>query len=380
MLILKNKGKKVFTDDQPTVSSLVKGRIGVQKRSRVYLYPEEAMYLIDIRNAECPLSFNDLMKRPAKYYGYKAWRDRGLYILHFNHPAVKSELKNIKAKLPVRKYKGTNIKFPKLKFNGKFYKNDLTTVVDNYPDTAKNLYFDHWFGQMGTYKSEHRGKFYFFDVYETLFLSDINILQLSNSDREKVMKAGLKKHKFFDLMYSVYYDWVSKGFVLKTGFKFGSHFRLYFPGAAPKCSGKKWIHSKHVIHVFPYKHKLLISEWSRAIRVAHSVRKTFILAIPKREKDKLKNVTLDYVLYHRRKNNVKKPMQDKPSYVMWCASEEEYIGGAELAYALHKAKQLGLGLILAISDRETSVTFYRVIKINLPDSVHEYYELEWVLP
>ena len=379
MLLLKNKGKKVYADDPQTVSSLVNGRIGVQKKNKVYLSPEEAMYLMDIRNADCPLQFTELMKKPSKYYGYKAWRDRGLYLLDFNHPKAKDEIKRVKKKTMARKYKPANTSLPDITINGKFYKNDLMTVVDEYGEELPQLYYDYWFGQMGTYKAEHRGKYYYLDIYETLYLIDKGIL-LTKTDRDKIIKSAVRKHKYFDLMYSVYDDWRSKGFLLKTGFKFGSHSWLYFPGAGPKRSGKKWMHSKHVIHVFPYKQKMLISEWSRVVRVAHSVRKTFILAIPKHEKDKVKNVTLDYILYHRKKNNVRKPYDDPPSYIMWSLSEEEYIGGAELAYALHEAQKLNLGLILAIADRETSVTFYRVIKINLPKSKHEYYEIEWVLP
>ena len=94
----------------------------------------------------------------------------------------------------------------------------------------------------------------------------------------------------------------------------------------------------------------------------------------------MKNVSLDFLLYHRKKDNVCKPKEDSPKYVMWNLGEEEYIGGAELAYALNEAKKMGLGLILAISDRETSVTFYNVKKIKLPKSKYEYYEIEWVQP
>lgn len=382
MIILKNIGKKVYSDDPQTVGSLAKGKFGIHKKNKIYLFPEEAMYLIDIRNAKCPLKFTDLMKKPSKYYGYKAWKDRGLYLLDFKHPKANEEINKVSGTVPVRKYTPSELSLPDVKIYGKFYKKELMTIVEELPETpvnARYLYYENWFGQLGTYKAEHRGKFYYLDIYETLFLMDRGILSV-DIDRDKIINYGIKKHKFFDLMYNVYEDWRSKGFILKTGFKFGSHFRLYFPGAAPKRSGKKWMHSKHVVHVFPYKKKLLISEWSRAIRVAHSVRKTFILAIPKHEKDKMKNVTLDYILYHRKKNNVKKPFEDPPSYVMWCLSEEEYIGGAELAYALNQAKKLGLGLMLSIADRETSVTFYRVLEIALEGSKYEYYEIEWVQP
>ena len=138
------------------------------------------------------------------------------------------------------------------------------------------------------------------------------------------------------------------------------------------------MHSKHVIHVFPKDSTLLISEWARAIRVAHSVRKTFILAVPG-EPDGEK-IELDYVLYHRKGGNAEDPDVDAPKSGMLSLSEEEYIGGREFAAALKEARSRKLDLILGIADRETSVTYYRIKQIRLPGSKHEYYEIDWLQP
>ena len=58
----------------------------------------------------------------------------------------------------------------------------------------------------------------------------------------------------------------------------------------------------------------------------------------------------------------------------------EFLTGFELASALRKADEMGLDLILAISDRESSITYYRSRKIKLPRSRNNYYEIEWVQP
>jgi pheromone shutdown protein TraB len=58
----------------------------------------------------------------------------------------------------------------------------------------------------------------------------------------------------------------------------------------------------------------------------------------------------------------------------------EFRAGAQFADAIEKATKLGLDLMLAISDRETSVTYYRVKRIELPGSKYEYYEIEWEQP
>ena len=138
------------------------------------------------------------------------------------------------------------------------------------------------------------------------------------------------------------------------------------------------IHSKHVIHVFPKESRLLISEWARAIRVAHSVRKTFILAVPGSTSGR--KVKIDFILFHRKGGEAEDPEKDAPRYAMLSLSEEEYIGGRELAMAIREAKERKMELILAIADRETSVTYYKVRQIKLPGSEEEYYEIDWFQP
>ena len=134
----------------------------------------------------------------------------------------------------------------------------------------------------------------------------------------------------------------------------------------------------HVIHVFPRDAKLLISEWARAIRVAHSVRKTFILAIP--GKSRTKKLDIDFILYHRKNNGIETPEEDKPRYGMLSLSEDEYMGGSELSAIINKAKDNRMELIIAIADRETAVTYYKIRRIELQGSDYEYYEIDWMQP
>jgi tRNA splicing endonuclease len=65
---------------------------------------------------------------------------------------------------------------------------------------------------------------------------------------------------------------------------------------------------------------------------------------------------------------------------MLSLSEEEYIGGSEFAAAMRAARGMKLDLILAIADRETAVTYYRVKQIRLHGSENEYYEIDWMQP
>jgi len=313
--------------------------------------------------------------------GYKDWRDRGLI------PRQVSEICEKYGRNSLKKYPGGKLHLDRYSLSGRFYADDLWSIIDD-ETVGKEIYERYWFGQFGSYKAEQRGKLSKLDIYETLFLARHANLSLDNASEESVIKAAKRQHKDFLHLYEVYEDWRLRGFVLKTGFKFGTHFRLYFPGASPVRDNDEWIHSKHVVHCFPRTSKLLISEWARAIRVAHSVKKTFVLAIPGEKKgvkhkekvDGELSTSLDFLLYHRLHGGIENPKTGKPRYLMFSLSEEEYIGGEELADAIEQCKRIGLELLLAICDRETSVTYYLVKRIEVPGSKYEYYEIEWTQP
>jgi len=375
---------KFLVRDLISVQALDRGFFGSDyegKKTVLELAPEEALYLLDVRNAECRrknrvVSFNqaasgfkDRPKFLARYFCYRDWRDRGLIARSM------TEAEGTYGRSPVVKYPSQEFECPNALFKAVYFSDDLMSIVD--AEEAKILYEENWFGQWGTYKAKKHGRLLKLDAYETLFLLKHGGLKL-NVKEARLVKEAVRRRSDFMALYDVYEDLRLRGFVLKTGLKFGTHFRLYFPGAKPVLGQEEWMHSKHVIHVFPREAKMLISEWARAIRVAHGVKKTFILAIPGVRKEAA--AELDFLLYHRKKGEIETPKEDKPKYVMLALSEEEEIGGAELAQALSKAKQLGLDLILSICDRETSVTHYRVKRIELPKSKYEYYEIEWVQP
>jgi len=385
MLEIEYSKGRLFANDQSTVDILRKGYFGIKSKRGLELFPEEALYLMDVRNATCrsssrEVSFNELASRfwrsnkfTARYFTYKDWRDRGLMI---KRPSKASEAPSQQAK----EYPGSALKLPGYALSGVFFKSDLITIVDD-AENGKQIYESLWFGQYGSYKAADRGKLNKLDIYETVFLMSKNILLLENIEKKEAIKLATSRRKDFEKLYEVYKDWREKGYVIKTGFKFGTHFRVYFPGARPlKGEGQdpSWTHSKHVIHVFPKESKLLISEWARAIRVAHSVRKTFILAVPGMPKGKASDI--DYALYHRKGGEAENPETSNPRYAMLSLSEEEYIGGSEFAAAIKAAKAMRLELILAIADRETAVTYYKVRQIRLKGSDNEYYEIDWMQP
>ncbi|MGB9732890.1 MAG: tRNA-intron lyase [Candidatus Micrarchaeia archaeon] len=377
--------REVIAADQSTRDILKKSFFGYEEEGKLHLLPEEVLYLVDIRNAKCrykgkSLSFDEVAeifskkkKLMASYFAYKDWRERGLVISPSNTDYKKPGI------TPIRKYPSSSIDLPKWEANGIFFSDDLITIIKE-PEKGKELYEKFWIGQYGSYKAPEKGKLNKLDIYETLYLMERKRLSIKSMEPKDIIKIAKKRRKDFPMLYEVYKDWRENGYIVKTGFKFGTHFRVYFPGAKPGSNSSKeeWAHSKHVLHVFPRDSKLLISEWARAIRVAHSVRKTFILAIPGEVKEK--EVNIEYILYHRHGGEADNPEKDQPRYAMLSLGEEEQIGGRELAGAISKAKEMKLELLIAIADRETAITYYKVKQILLPKSGHEYYEIDWMQP
>ena len=382
-LIFDRKERTIFVEDPSTKDILRTSYFGNIVKGRLILRPEEALYVIDVRKAACKdvegneIRFNNLAeafdsdKLMARYFTYKDWRDRGLVIRYESDKTMPGTRPQ-----HIKKYNSSDLKLKGHKLSGVFYPGDMITVIDD-PENAGAIYKEQWFGQYGTYKLQEHGSLNKLDIFETVFLIDNGILDVTNTTRKKIVEVATERRADFPKLYDVYADWRSRGYVIKTGFKFGTHFRVYFPGAQPG-SGSKWLHSLHVIHVFPRDAKLLISEWSRAIRVAHSVRKTFILAIP--GKSRTKKLDIDFVLYHRQNGGIETPNDSAPKFGMLSLSEDEYIGGAELSAIINKAKENKQELIAAIADRETAVTHYKIRKIELQGSDYEYYEVDWMQP
>ncbi len=370
---------------------------GEFKAGRLWLLPEEVLYLVDLQNGVVrhgnkTLGFEDIMSEYAgkearlmiKYNAYRDWRDRGLIIKR----AAKG-MKGKKKSSHVRKYPARRMNLGRLHARVSWDPDSAFGVLED-DQTSRMLFEDWWLGQSGVYKQE-RGNILKLNFFEVVLLSKhfgLKVFDAGHSKSvtaKKIMADVAQRREFAKSMYQAYEDWRMLGYIVKTGFKFGTHFRIYFPGASPVKESKdgKWIHSRHVLHVFPKEEKMLISEWARAVRVAHGVKKTFILSIPKLTKQDYVDYPADFVAYRRKKHGntwVRETPKDGPRYLFAAVSEEEHIGGVELASLLHKAEKMNLSLILSITDRETAITYYALNKIKLPGAKYDYYEIEWMRP
>ncbi|MBL7206127.1 MAG: tRNA-intron lyase [Candidatus Aenigmarchaeota archaeon] len=392
MLQLKWNGSEIWAEDPETIGKIRQNFFGEHKNARVFLNIEEALYLLQFQNAECErdgkkIGFNDLASAYAKaeprlfirYNAFRDWRDRGLVAKRFD------KIQGLGAET-AKKYPSQKMQIKKINAKIVWYPGSLFSILED-EKLGKELFNTYWFGQFGIYKQD-RGTLLKLNFFETIFLAKhfgVKVISANTgteANYKNIMEDVIKKREYTKQLYEVYEEWRLHDFVVKTGFKFGSHFRIYFPGASPAKKGK-WIHSKHVLHIFPKEERLLISEWSRAVRVAHGVKKTFILAIPKMDESDYINYPLDYLAYRRKKhkgNLIRETPKDKPRYLLEAVSEDDHIGGIELATLLKRSSDQKLELLLSISDRESAITYYVLKKVNIPDSKYEYYEIEWMKP
>jgi tRNA-intron endonuclease, archaea type len=80
--------------------------------------------------------------------------------------------------------------------------------------------------------------------------------------------------------YIVFRDLRNRGYIVKTGFKYGSEFRLYDRGKSPGDG-----HSNYLVKVANESNEFLMSDLSSYVRVAHGVNKKLLFAVVDEEND-----------------------------------------------------------------------------------------------
>ncbi len=113
-------------------------------------------------------------------------------------------------------------------------------------------------------------------LFDAVYLAERGCLEVLNESGRAVSIDALKQlarsvYENFDDAYAVYKDLRSRGYVVKSGMKFGSTFAVYKLGPGID-------HAPFLVHVLNYDSKLDPLEIIRAGRLSHSVKKKFILA------------------------------------------------------------------------------------------------------
>lgn len=85
----------------------------------------------------------------------------------------------------------------------------------------------------------------------------------------EMMRFGRSAQDEFDLRFKAFSDMRDSGLVVKTGFKYGTHFRVY-EGHPDSC------HARFLVHSVDGQRTLMWPEISRAVRLAHGVKKEIL--------------------------------------------------------------------------------------------------------
>ncbi|HYM39033.1 MAG TPA: tRNA-intron lyase [Thermoplasmata archaeon] len=112
-------------------------------------------------------------------------------------------------------------------------------------------------------------------LLETAFLLKAGLLEVRNAETDRriglarLLKEAKTIQPDFVVRLRAYEDLTARGVIAKTGFKYGAHFRAY--EGDPEVH-----HAKYLVHVVPKGHRGAWPEISRAVRLAHGVKKQIL--------------------------------------------------------------------------------------------------------
>ena len=116
------------------------------------------------------------------------------------------------------------------------------------------------------------------NLYEAMYLLEKRKIDLFFKNElltdDQIINKFVKLDKQFLNNYCVYKDLRSKGYILKSGFKYGSNFIVYPKGKKPNKTHSKWI-----CFVKKESDKLNLYEFASKHRIAHSTKKNIFIAI-----------------------------------------------------------------------------------------------------
>ncbi|MCX6802831.1 MAG: tRNA-intron lyase [Candidatus Diapherotrites archaeon] len=131
---------------------------------------------------------------------------------------------------------------------------------------------------------EKEGKDLVLDLKEAIYLIGKEKLEITKGKaavtEKKLFEIGEKADPKFYSKYLVFRDLREKGYVVKTGYKFGFDLRVYPRGKKP---GEE--HSQYVLNVSTQDELFSMPEISRMVRLSANLNTTFVQAIVDSEND-----------------------------------------------------------------------------------------------
>jgi len=113
---------------------------------------------------------------------------------------------------------------------------------------------------------------------ETLYLMERAGLRVRTTEQLELSAEAFRARaralqEDFDLRYRVFCDLRARGLVVKTGFKFGTHFRAYQERPDEE-------HAPYLVHAVDPDYQAAWPEVSGFVRLTHGVRKSLLFAVP----------------------------------------------------------------------------------------------------
>ncbi len=126
---------------------------------------------------------------------------------------------------------------------------------------------------------EPKGKELVLDLFEALYLLESEKVNIEDQKGKGVSEEELVKHaskqiKGFYQKHQVYRDLRERGYIVKTGFKFGFDFRVYPRGKKPGEAHSQWC-----INVAGQNDKHSYIEVSRMVRLAGNLKTRLLNAV-----------------------------------------------------------------------------------------------------
>jgi tRNA-intron endonuclease len=125
------------------------------------------------------------------------------------------------------------------------------------------------------------------DLMEGLYLTEKEVISVhEGSEKRKVNLRKLRQkakqlYEEFEEKYTVYRDLRGRGLVVTPGIKFGCDFAVYKHGPGVE-------HAPYMVSVKKARSTMTATEIVKTGRLATTVRKRFIIAVPDLEKEKIK--------------------------------------------------------------------------------------------
>lgn len=159
-----------------------------------------------------------------------------------------------------------------------FLERDRVIVWEN----IDRIYEPYYFGK----KRENRLEL---NLLESVYLQEKEVLEIERNGKEveseELRKIAEKEDEEFKDKYEIYKDLRDKGFLVRSGFKFGTHFRVYDRGVELKRGQKSPDeHTKWVVHAVPKGFIWSYPELSRFVRLALNIRSKPTLGVVNKSK------------------------------------------------------------------------------------------------